>query len=61
MRGSVDIPHSQSCLLNHIEDGTYANKDDNAIPKVSRISITYDLELGIVKDLAEEIFRLGRV
>ena len=58
---SVDIPHSQSCFLNDIEDGSNTNEHDNAIPEVSRISISYNLELGIVENLAEEILRLGHV
>ena len=61
MRGSVDIPYSQSCLLNHVEDGTDTDEDDNTIPEVSSISISYDLKVGIIEDLAEEILRLGHV
>ena len=59
--GIVDIPHSQSSPLDHVENGSDTDENDNAIPEVSRISISYDLEVGVIKDLGEEILCLGYV
>ena len=61
VRGCADIPHSQSNSLDHIEDGSDADENDNAIPEVSRISISYDLKVGVIEDLAEEILCLGHI
>jgi hypothetical protein len=48
----LELPHFEGDFLCHIEEGASTNDCANAIPKVPRIHISVDLELGIIQDLS---------